>query len=103
MSAWAKPGVKCVCVDAVMQGPSPLERGAVYELASIIPAQPAFIGRYRAPAANVRLKGVSNPYNSTGTFAVERFRPLITRTQEQDVAAFHHHLAGAPVLEPQDA
>lgn len=102
MSIWAKPGVKCVCVDAAfVSGRSPLTEGQVYVIAKVVIARPALVGKHRAPGIALVLEGVENPYAiGTNGFAIHRFRPLITRTQEQDVALFRSLLTGLTVQEP---
>lgn len=92
MSAWAKPGVKCVCVDAsnwnatddrnLSWAELPVE-GELYVIREVV----NFGG-----LAGLRLVGINNPlipcvYGEIA-FNVSRFRPLITRSQEDDVALF---------------
>lgn len=91
MSAWARPGVKCVCVDSYMDGEPPvLVEGAVYQVARVISDNGTnTIGRYAGARQSLVLVGLINPYDERyGSFALARFRPIVTRTQEQDVAIF---------------
>ena len=95
MSAWARPGVKCVCIDGNWPEWEMAEGGVT-----------------RAPMADevltiseVRKDGylrfVEIPVQQGAgiglAWAVESFRPLITRTQQQDVALFRDLLVGLPV------
>jgi hypothetical protein len=101
MSAWAKPGVKRVCVDAsYIRGDMPLRVGGVYEIVRVGRPCGDGRGRYRRPQLVVALAETANPFSPDGSFAVERFRPLVTKTQEQDVALFRHLLAPKNVEEP---
>lgn len=97
MSSWARAGVKCVCVDATpLYGDDkeiyPVE-GQTYTVRSV-------------EGGGVTLQEVRNipRLYSDGfgevLFRISRFRPLVTRTQQQDVAMFSHLLTGAPVMEP---
>lgn len=84
MSAWAKPGVKCVCVDAgagrFEMDDSQLEAGRIYTILEIT-------SEFSVPAVRlVELKAETE--DEVGYFHLRRFRPLITKTQEQDVALF---------------
>ena len=91
MAHWAKPGVKCVCIDndgleAV------LVVWRVYTIRSVF-LHTANIGKYAGrvvPA--IRLVECDNPRSWTCGFAAERFRPCVIRTQKDDVALF------APIL-----
>jgi hypothetical protein len=101
MSAWAAPGAKCVCVDAshwnatsdslIGWAELPVE-GEVYEIREVV----NWLGD-----TGLRLVGVNNPlipclYGEIA-FNVTRFRPLITRTEEEDVAKFRHLLTPSPI------
>jgi hypothetical protein len=98
MSAWAKPGVKVVCVDAKFRrGDAGLVPGATYSIVSVFPQRGDAGGRYRDGLA-VILQGIANPFDpDDGAFALARFRPLVTKTQEQDVAKFRHLLTPSPI------
>lgn len=102
MSGWAKPGVKCVVVD---NAPIPNTRvagslpgkGCIVEIKAVIPS------RTRRALFNVVINGHPNIQPTLGGeigWRVDRFRPLITKTQKQDVALFRHILDGLPVGEP---
>lgn len=97
MSAWARPGVKCVCVDASpgkTPGLATLVTGRVYTIRTVEDCGQYGIGLILAEVRNATLfytTGVSEP-----VYRVDRFRPLITRTQEQDVALFRQIIAQVP-------
>lgn len=94
---WAKPGVKCMCVDDELYDPPAnieyvrgldgISRGAVYTIREVfidpfednVQVRLAEIWRPQAPEENT---GIEAGYR------IERFRPLITKTQEQDVEMF---------------
>lgn len=88
--AWARIGVKCVCVDAKsVARPGHflnLVVGKTYEIerVGIYPSWPA------PGAPCVWLKGEPNLGDQYGAFLLSRFRPLIT--QADDVALFASHL-----------
>lgn len=101
--AWAKPGVKCVCVDAdpdrfVKLQPSwrddgfPIREGIIYTICEVL-VHPG------ADLVAVRL--VELPDRSIGDYgyALSRFRPLASRTQEQDLAIFRPILTSISVGE----
>lgn len=100
MSSWAKPGVKCVCLDDRWEGASPLKKGATYTIHAIT------LGEGRHPGVKVTrgmgllLVEAENPHQPSVGFSAARFRPLITRTQEQDLELFRHHLSGNSLSEP---
>jgi hypothetical protein len=82
VSAWARPGVKCVCVDdAPRDSRQPMVvKGRQYEIESV-------------HDRSCTLFGVDD-----GQFYwLDRFRPLVT--QQDDVALFQHLLTGTPVRE----
>lgn len=96
MSAWAKPGAKCVCVDAENTnhfGIPELETKRVYTIREV--------GITKRGKVGVRLveKIERNRHGNDEWLRLSRFRPVAptTRTQEQDVALFRHMLT--PVLE----
>lgn len=89
MSAWAKPGVKVVCIaDAIGSVKSmgfPLfKKGQIFTIAFV---DECSYGKF--------LGFVEEHPLHTGH--INGFRPLITKTQEQDLALFVHHLDGLPV------
>ena len=93
MSAWAKPGVKCVCVIEGYVGPRLKEVCTVDEI--LTDARGVWIllceyGWYHTDISTTAER--RRPW-----FRVERFRPLIT--QQDDVALFAHLLTGTPVRE----
>lgn len=97
MSHWAKPGVKCVCVDND-EHPE-LVVGRDYTIISSRAPWVLAQGKYGNKSRFlIEVSGVRN-WDGSVFFAVERFRPLITKTQEQDVALFRHILDGLPIGE----
>lgn len=86
MSIWAMPGVKCVCIhEGPLPESQPLEpgfwtpvRGEIYTISRI---------EHHPRGLGLVLKEC--PTGETQCFSVRRFRPLITRTQEQDMKIFH--------------
>lgn len=96
MTSWAKVGAKVVCVDASRTDKLGLENvlneGAVYDV--------EWSGYYKG-VASVRLVGVQrdmavatgDPYHP---FKLSRFRPIVTKTQEQDVEMFKSILTKSP-------
>lgn len=97
---WARPGAKVVCIDdheAVapdgMGMTQPLAAGTVYQVLMVAGSHCRYKGRLGDWVVLV-LQGVQNP--SGGGWNAVRFRPLVTRTLEQDLALFRHRLTGAP-------
>lgn len=96
---WAVPGQKVLCIDS-FQGTGRmrvLKARAVYTISRVISHDPRMgDGPYGQSTILLLLKEVRNPYTQlfAGGFAIERFRPLITKTQEEDVSVFRHLLAG---------
>lgn len=100
MSSWAKPGVKCVCVDGRPHriGGRPARyaalpsEGVIYTVQSVRPYRwscgTVGIG---IDLAEVRREVDGQPV----PFGISRFRPLIT--QEQDVELFRHLLSPSPI------
>ena len=99
MSAWAKPGVKVVCVNGNWTADQkrcsrhlPAEK-VIYTIRDTLVVK----GK-----VGIRLEEIVNPpYDFKDDPQVEppfpawHFRPLIT--QDQDVSLFTHHLDGLPV------
>lgn len=94
MSSWAKPGVKCVCVDdrrAPFGSPSPFARGGVYVVEDV------------NDLGNIKIAGVPQVDN-VWFWKVERFRPLVTKTQSEDIEMFLRIASKAPSnMESTDA
>ncbi len=110
-SDWARPGVKCVCVDgsrpmaSVLPDMPPMEvggtfpvAGQIYTIESVVwhvsglPWVEDFLGVHlmeinRPPG---RMTGEVVPYR------IERFRPLVDDNQERDLALF------TPLLDPEE-
>jgi len=89
VSAWARPGVKCVCVKNSVRtvndlGLPPFVKGQVFTITKV----------EESPIYGTLLYFVERP-RQWGH--INGFRPLVTRTEQQDVALFHHLLTGKPV------
>jgi len=89
MSAWAKPGVKCVCVNdrASRFGTCSLVKGNIYTITKVL--SPDLHGSTGVIVAEAESKARG--------FHLHRFRPLVTKTQDEDIALFRHHLDQAGV------
>ena len=91
MSSWARPGVKCVCINGAgwyldsARFDSDVAVNRVYTIVEVITDSRGQVG--------ISLWGqpLGEFYN------VKEFRPLITQSQEQDVAKFRHLLSPSPV------
>lgn len=84
MSAWAKPGVKCVCVDASAGWtgkPTNLVERVVYTIREVVPANPNWTHNGDGPGIHLVEVSSCRPEG----FRAARFRPLTARTQEDDV------------------
>lgn len=105
MSSWARVGVKCVCVYADHSfGDMGLVKGRIYTIAEIdtVSAYNA-VGEYVHQVA-FRLQGVKKkgPWAITDFFDADRFRPLQTISQADDVAMFKELVEGMGSLERLD-
>lgn len=91
MSAWAKPGVKCVCVtdvgfDAALKyGMAIPFAGRTYTIREVREFDFG-VGVLLAEVVNRPAEWANGV--SEAAWQIECFRPLVTRTQEQDVAIF---------------
>lgn len=93
--SWARVGAKVVCVDdTAILGSLPLSVGSIYTIVGVTvpPKNKHRVGRHRRAAYRLLLADVTNPLTGDGAFGITRFRPLITKSQEQDVAIFRHLL-----------
>jgi len=91
VSAWARAGVRCVCVTAnwwehesrqkTAAGPKRLERVTI-----------AGTARREDGTLLLRVIGHAGLFNAAG------FRPIRRASQRQDVALFRHLLAPSPAL-----
>jgi len=92
MSAWAKPGVKCVCVDGEWQSLSTFcdTSGPKKDEVCTITAV-----RNHRGGVWVCIAG----YPQSELFDLPSFRPLVSRTQEQDLSIFLPLLTDLPVGE----
>lgn len=102
VSAWARPGVKCVYIG----NPQPNEKwrgvnrpvvGTVYTVRDVLLTARGTTAIWLVEIINpsVYVRDVNREME--WGFKATSFRPLITRTQEQDVSLFTHHLDGLPV------
>lgn len=95
MSSWARKGVKCICIDpAFIGGSAGLVAGQVYTIAKMFRGKGS-VGPYKTGVVVV-LEGLQNPFSSDGAFSIARFRPIITKTQAEDVALFHKIITTIP-------
>lgn len=96
MSSWARPGVECVCISAGWlrgQGISPWKWIALKYL-----GLPVVGGQYVITQAGADSRGVYVKIKGWDVWIhAENFRPLVKRSQEQDVAMFRHLLKKQPV------
>lgn len=103
MSAWAKPGVKVVCIDATWYAghfPAKIKEGFVYVIDSVREMDGGDWSEVDlSGAVGLLLQGVWNDDHDEGVFASTRFKPLITKTQDQDVFMFKSLLNKAPINE----
>ena len=96
--SWAKPGAKCVRVtDAHPLSRSVKEFGIKMVKGGVYTIRLVRVDRYTGRLLLV-FGELPDPGGNLG-WGIEAFRPLITRTQEQDVALFRHLLDGLPVGE----
>lgn len=108
MSAWAKPGVKCVKFRRFtpqefrdfkfIKPETPIPTGAVVTISEVF-AHPVF------GVTCLRVSEFPNidPSGFDCGWWIGNFRPLIAKTQGQDVALFRHILDGLPVGEDANA
>lgn len=95
MSSWAKPGVKCICVN---------DGGWVVSSTSEIgTAGPAFGDVVTIRSVGRDIDGLFLIFHEwigpDEEFVAFCFRPLADRTQEDDLALFTRLIEGAPMLE----
>jgi len=91
MSAWAKPGVKCVCVhnsgwwygDVAFD--SDVGPGKIYTVVEVV----------TPPSGKVGISLWGQPLGEY--YNADCFRPLVTKTQDEDIALFRHYLDQAGV------
>jgi hypothetical protein len=77
-----------------------LEVGREYEIQSVFNERMNSVRKGYGLHTLVTLVGEANPYSLSGGWLAERFRPLITRTQEEDVALFKSLLISDAGLVP---
>lgn len=108
--SWCRVGAQCVCVnddwsDLIYQrsGLTPPHRvpmlNEVLTIASVSPA-PGYMAKYNLtmPAPALEFIGLEG-----AGYSAWNFRPLITRTQEQDIEEHFKPLIRQSVLESEDA
>ncbi|MHA6731773.1 hypothetical protein [Devosia sp. A369] len=92
MSAWAKPGVKCVCIES--NDPNTIVPKHMWPMVNeVYTVHELWIDEAGDPFP------VLEELDPNLVCTPDFFRPLITKTQEQDVALFRHILDGIPVEE----
>lgn len=100
--SWAKVGAKCVCIDASgrdgvwLDGEAPIEGNTYTVRRAFVDSSGNFVIDF------LELKRATNSIlwlgYDTGYF-VDRFRPIVTRSIEQDVQMFKRIAETAPSLE----
>lgn len=100
--SWAKVGAKVVCIDARWNKgqDSPLRERTIYTVSAVFAPRPGRFAGKPTFAAAVDFVEAINPTHIG--FNVCRFRPLVSKTQEQDTAMFLDLLAGMPVSDRLD-
>jgi hypothetical protein len=102
--SWARVGAKVVCVhpaNPIFGDMWPLREGAVYTVTGVVPESYQSTGCPTPGPVALLLAGVVNPSSHARAFNIGRFRPLITRSLEDDLAIFRPLLV--PTKETQDA
>lgn len=88
MSAWAKPGVKCVCIK-VGDWKAPNWHSRLPAYREVLEIRSVYIDD---GIVGLCFEGISGRFNARVLheqgFDAVRFRPLTTRTQEQDLEHF---------------
>ena len=95
MSSWAKPGVKCVCIDDDTRGfkySAMPKSGEIYTIRAVEYYQWPSIGGGLGVHLDEVTRSVPVP------FGISRFRPLIS--QFDDIAMFKALLSPTPELVP---
>ncbi len=101
MTSWAKPGVKCVCILNAIPGGYGDEKlpvkGVTYTVRAVhVDGDASWLQEIRNPRRHYA-------DGEEVCFLTEGFRPLITKSQDEDVALFRRLLADAPLSEELDA
>ncbi len=101
MISWANVGAKCVCIndDSMsfwapgysVSGKFLVRKGQTYTIRSVEITPDGKVG--------IKLVGVQDRSRLDYGYAVERFRPLVVRTQEQDVEMFKRLVDRVPNME----
>jgi len=89
--SWAKVGARVICIDVSGLGGTVLALRHTYTVTGAgISHKVATGGPCQGQANNpiVFLDGITNPFTVEGGFAAVRFRPIVTRSSEHDIALF---------------
>lgn len=104
MSVWPSVGMKCVCVnnrfpdsDFIAPPDRLLVRGAIFTISAVL-----VDGGETCIHLREITREISPKHGRRLPFYLSRFRPLITRTQDEDVAAFKSLLQDMPLTERLD-
>lgn len=96
---WALPGAEVVCIDDDWDaGNCPEDFG--FRSPVRVPMLNEVLTIATAQRSDIIVGGVALTFHEIGAhcvFAARHFRPLVTHTQEQDVALFAPILCGQPV------
>ena len=103
LSSWARVGAKCVCVDASCapgrewgHPGEELVEGETLTISDIWVHDGEVVCDF---VEKKRSKGAARFYGvDKAGYRLARFRPIVTKTQEQDVAMFKSLLTPAPEL-----
>ena len=93
MTSWARPGVKVVCVvrgEETSDVNYPIV-GEVYTIRQVEPHPLGGVGILFEEVSN-HVMTFDSGRRGEPLFMASRFRPLVTKTQNQDVALFRHLL-----------
>lgn len=93
MSAWAKPGVKCVCVLGVKNGPALREVCTISAVEASKGKLWLYLEGYDA------WRHFEDGRRERHSWCSTAFRPIVSRTEDQDISLFVHHLESTPVGE----
>jgi len=97
MSSWARPGLKCVCIgdrwDRLLLDAFDVHRVPMMNEVLTVVAVTSENGKVGLQFDEIP----TPPSNPRLAWLVSMFKPLITRTQEDDVALFRDLLTDAPV------
>ena len=94
MSSWAKPGVKCVCIDDTIPphknvSPSTIlpKRGSVYTIRRVKSADSVWLEEIVNNPREYLIRDDGSTYFGEVAFSIARFRPLVEpKTEAEDFA-----------------